>query len=127
MTARPSSSRATRVLGGVVAVSLLMLGLGSCSGSSDSESAPDRVTVEETEAVAPLAVSSNVSGARAVPVDKLIRVKAAGGTLATVVVRGPAGQSVAGSLSDDGATWRARARRPDDRRVGQECARTCTS
>ncbi|NYG58054.1 lipoprotein-anchoring transpeptidase ErfK/SrfK [Nocardioides daedukensis] len=107
MTARPSSSRATRVLGGVVAVTLLMLGLGSCSDSSDSESAPDRVTVEETEAAAPVEVSSNVSGARAVPVDKLIRVKAAGGTLAKVVVRGPEGQSVAGSLRDDGSTWRA--------------------
>jgi len=111
-------SRRTGPLAGLAALSICALVVSGCGATSDS-SAPGETSASQTASAdasgavdsppaVPVKVSANVrKGAHDVPVDKVVTVSAAEGTLAKVTVAAPKAGKVPGKLSADGTTWTA--------------------
>ena len=98
-------------LAGVAALALACTTLAGCSGdpaSGDPQAGPSGSDQEPTAEVAPLRVSTNLTG-NDVAVDEMLKVRASGGTLRQVAVTSEAGK-LAGKLASDGSSWAASGR-----------------
>ncbi len=107
--------RTTRAATGLAVGLLLGGGLASCSGDSDAEQAQGNPSAgsesgSATTSEAPVKLTTNVANRTEVPVDKEVRLEAAGGILRTVEVRAGTGTPLAGGLTEDKTTWVAQAR-----------------
>jgi lipoprotein-anchoring transpeptidase ErfK/SrfK len=121
VAASMSLPRPTR-LAAVGAVAAALLGLSACgltsplhsSGGSDdsggrpgSGSTATAPSAQPSAQASPIALTTNLPhGAHDVPVDHVVRVRAAHGTISTVSVTSKAGR-IAGRMNSDGTAWRA--------------------
>ncbi|WP_110205065.1 L,D-transpeptidase [Nocardioides daejeonensis] len=79
-----------------------------CQGDKSSDGASDPGHRDDSPAAAePARVTVNVNKTKPVPVDRLVNVDVSGGTLAAVRLRSADGATIAGEVSDDGASWTA--------------------
>jgi lipoprotein-anchoring transpeptidase ErfK/SrfK len=100
------STRSSRLLRGIAALSVLAVGLSGCEGSGLAPEGTDDPTAATTGVAAAKAlVRTNVAaGATDVPVDTVLRVVAENGTLRKVTVRA-GGDRLDGRIGKDGARW----------------------
>lgn len=104
-----------RAAAGVAVLGLLSAGLSACSDSGAGNEAdagdPTNAAGERAEGgqAADVVFSTNVKGAKAVPVNKVVTVQADGGTLSKVVVKAADGATIPGRIDSGGAQWRATA------------------
>lgn len=101
-----------QLLRGLAVLSVVAVAAAGCDGSGFVPGAGDdsNDSSASSSAVAKAQVRTNVkAGARAVPVDTLVRVSAVDGTLSAVTVRSKAGK-VSGRLTADKARWVATTR-----------------
>jgi len=103
-------ARAAMLIGALTAVSLLAAGCGSGDGSKPDAGPGLKENVVSSDSPDPVAkpkVSTNVGGrAMAVPVDRVVSVKAESGTLTAVNVSSKSGP-VPGRMSADKKSWTA--------------------
>lgn len=95
-------------LAGAAALALALSAVAGCSStqeSSDPQAAAPGGQEQASETVAPLRVTTNLTG-RQVAVDQTLEVRAADGRLRQVAVTSDAGQ-LAGSMAQDGSSWTA--------------------
>ncbi len=95
-------------LAGAAALALALSAVAGCSStqdSSDPQAAASGGQEQVSETVAPLRVTTNLTG-RQVAVDQTLNVRAANGRLRQVAVTSDAGQ-LAGALAQDGSSWTA--------------------
>lgn len=104
-----------RVAAGVAVLGLLGAGLSACSDSGAGNEAgsgdPTNAAGDRAEGgqAAEVVFSTNVKGAKAVPVNKVVTVQADGGTLTKVVVKSADGATIPGKIDSEGTQWRATA------------------
>lgn len=112
------SSRRSGPSAGLAVLGVAALVLSACGSTSHSGEPADSDPTVTTSSDAPesvdappavqVKVSANVrKGAQDVPVDKVLTVKAAEGTIKSVTVSAPKVGTVAGEVAADGASWKA--------------------
>ncbi|KRF17940.1 hypothetical protein ASG90_06345 [Nocardioides sp. Soil797] len=106
MSASPTRLRKAAVL---ATLALLAGGLAACSDASGdgADGAEGNNGDPSNVAAQPVKLSANVGPDKVVPVDKLVTVKADGGTITKVVLRAGDSAKVPGKLSDDSTQWKA--------------------
>lgn len=109
MTAPRTRLRKVAVL---AALALLAGGLAACSEASGNNGDHDSArgsnnASDESVSADPVKLSANVGPKRVVPVNRLVTVKADGGSITKVVLRVQGGAKVPGELNDDASQWKA--------------------
>ena len=94
---------------------LVVAGLSACNADLDGDEALGNPFSDESSssspAVAKVQVQANVARRKPVPVDKLVKLTAAEGSLTDVIVRTANGRTrIPGELSEDGSSWEASSR-----------------
>jgi len=93
---------------------LVVAGLSACNTDRDGDEAlgnPFSDGSSSSPAGPQVQVQANVTRRKSVPVDKLVKLTAAKGSLTDVVVRTANGRTrIPGDLSDDGSSWQASSR-----------------
>ena len=99
-----SSGRRRRTLAAVMLVGLSVAALSACdAGGAAPSSSP---SADRSDVAPPFRVTSNASGKEVVPVDRVVRLSAAGGSLRSVRVSSELGE-LPGRLTKDGSAWTA--------------------
>lgn len=118
MSVRPhrtpaSRWRLRRAVAGAAALGVASAALTACSitgdATGDEPTTSGSPSDAETKTVAPFRLKSNVKGQDTVPVDRAVRLGAAGGSLTEVAVTSELG-ALTGRLQSDGSAWTAAAR-----------------
>ena len=104
-----SSGRLRRTLAGAMVAGLSVTALSACdAGDAAPSASPSSGPAGDSDDRVPFRVKSNVAGQKVVPVDRTVRLSAAGGSLRSVTVSSEAGE-LSGRLEGAGSSWTATA------------------